>query len=91
MGNEHEQEHTHYGLSLYDKFLSKNMVLKHFKKLFPETEPQVDIHREFNTILGYHYGMGDKPKCQTLHIDYPANFNIEKYFSNIKSHKSNGK
>lgn len=86
---EENEEHTHIGFQSKEK-MSKNEVIEYLKDHMEiECEPQVDVHRSFDTIIGYHYGMGDKEKCEPEPTWIEENFSYKEWVKNKICHKSN--
>lgn len=63
---EENEKHTHIGLELTTPE-SGNIILNWIKNWDEETkEPDVKWHRNFASVVGYHYGIGGKPPCMNV-------------------------
>jgi hypothetical protein len=51
---------------------------------------QVDSHKNFGTVIGYHLGFGDKARCSTLVVIFPQDFNPDEYIKKRVGHKARG-
>lgn len=62
IGNE---PHTHVGLETIE-LISKKKLLEEISNLnnIEKNKIQIDVHKNFGTVWGYHYGFGDKSPCE---------------------------
>lgn len=58
-------EHTHIGLQTQE-LMSKTNLLDwiSLNNNIDKKNIQVDVHKNWGTVWGYHYGFGDKPACE---------------------------
>lgn len=54
--------HTHIGVKFVDGINKRDLVS--YLRGYCDGEPDVKPHRQWNTIVGYHYGCGDKQACE---------------------------
>lgn len=70
-GNLHETPHTHIGLHYPgdkkdEPGICKRELIRYIKEENPGIdvgEPDCKTHNRFDTVIGYHYGAGDKDPC----------------------------
>lgn len=84
------QEHTHMLLELKEP-RSKAYLIRELS-LFLEQDCclQVDSHKNFGSIIGYHIGFGDKARCTTLCVIFPSDFSVDEYIKKRVAHKARG-
>lgn len=62
-GTEHGTIHTHIGWRARVAICKRDLLLYLRDYLEVECEPDCQPHSNWRTIVGYHYGGGDKPAC----------------------------
>jgi len=85
-------EHTHYGLLLTEP-ISKPELLEYIMDVndldFDQTDKvHIQTHPNFNNIINYHYGLGDKPPCNPPPIWISEDFNFRDYLFAVSCKKS---
>lgn len=58
------EPHTHIGFQA-EELMSKNQLISYVAQAnnLQEHQVQVDVHKNWGTVWGYHYGFGDKSPC----------------------------
>lgn len=89
---EEEQEmHTHVILETITP-ISKLDVIADLTP-YLEIPCEIDVetgHRHIETVIGYHIGLGDKPRCEDLVMIIPFDFDIDEYIRLKVMHKPRG-
>lgn len=91
--------HTHVGLSTGAEPVSKSSMLglleeairddSNVPEEYRNAQLDIKVHRSFNSIIGYHYGLGEKPKCPEGNIFWPyENFDERKHIMSSRNKKS---
>lgn len=81
------QDHTHMVLQVADPISKRNLL----DMLQDDVDPaypcnvRIDVHRNLNTMLGYHHGLGDKPRCDGFIPITP--FDYDHWIKELLSHK----
>lgn len=87
------QEHTHMGIVAKEKQTKEWFVKELQKEILPNhaCNIRIDVHPRWETMLGYHCGLGDKPACgDSLTVIKPEGFDVSKYIRARVMHKCTG-
>lgn len=86
-------EHTHLVLRVIEPISKVNIIRELKLHLEIPCELDVEVHYNIETALGYHIGMGNKPRC-TLHggitMIFPEMLDIDDYIKKKVMHKPTG-
>lgn len=86
---EEAMKHTHVVLQTVDKISKLDLIRELSQYLEIPCQIDVSIHKNIETILGYHIGMGDKRRCNDLVIIKPE-IEVDDYIRKKIMHKPRG-
>lgn len=81
--------HTHCGFQTVES-ISKNEIIKQLTPLLEiECSLEVSVHKNYESIIGYHLGFGDKARCTDpgLQVVFPSDFDCDNYIRNKIMHR----
>lgn len=87
---EEQQKHTHVVMQTVVPTTKAKIIKEASDYLEEECELQVDSHKNIQTALGYHLGMGDKHRCTDLAVVIPSDFNPDDWIKAKIMHKPRG-
>ena len=83
-------QHTHMLLQSREPQTKASLIRELSMYLEIPCQLQVDVHKNFGTIIGYHIGFGDKARCENLVVCFPYDFIVEDYIKKKVGHKARG-
>lgn len=87
-GSENGNPHTHIVVQFTDP-ISPRSLIDYIQGLYPEIgNIQVDPHSRLGTAIGYHLGLGNKPRCPNFIVAEPSSFDADKYIRERVAHVS---
>lgn len=82
-GEKNQTEHTHIGLEIMNpirKIQLINSLLEIMPHIIKSEQVDVNSHHSFQTIIGYHYGFGEKKPCEPKPVWVkPNDFRVDEW------------
>lgn len=76
---EEAKEHTHIVLQTKEGVSKTELIRELTKHLEIPCSIEVEVHKNIQTAIGYHIGLGNKPRCNHFIVIEPAKWNADEY------------